>query len=400
MSRALAGLPYAMKVYDPDGSYPEGPGYWGYGTTFNVLGIAMLESALGTDFGLTTSRGFLKTGDFMVQTAGPSLDWYDFSDCHAGNAFSPAMFWLANRAQRPDWLWFEMPRFERDVAEARSAGSAADRLFPLALVWARPGIKAREPAAYATVLNGQNPLGFYRTSWTDPRALYLAIKAGTPSASHAHMDVGSFILEADGVRWALDLGMQGYHAMEARGLNIWDGQPGSDRWRIFRYHNRAHNTLTVDGMEQAVRGMAAFDAAATDPRQGRFQLALDSLYVGQLQAATRVFTVGRETGVTIADRVRGSEKDRQVRWTLVTPGTLKAGGDRAGWLEKDGQRLRIEVKSDAPVRLQCAPAKGPNDFDEPNPGVNLVTFDIPVPAGKEVAWSVTLTPGSVWKTGK
>jgi hypothetical protein len=45
VSRALAGLPYGMKVYDPDGNYPEGPGYWNYGTTFNVLVIALLESA-------------------------------------------------------------------------------------------------------------------------------------------------------------------------------------------------------------------------------------------------------------------------------------------------------------------------------------------------------------------
>jgi len=44
-----------MAVYAPDGGYPEG--VWGYGTTFNVLLIEMLENGLGTDFGLSEQEG-------------------------------------------------------------------------------------------------------------------------------------------------------------------------------------------------------------------------------------------------------------------------------------------------------------------------------------------------------
>ncbi len=389
VARAIAGLPYAMKVYVPDGTYPEGPGYWGYGTTFNVMAIAMLESALGTDFGLTQGEGFLKTGDFMLHMTGPSLRPYNFSDCGSGMGSSAAMHWFAARARRPDWLWFELPLLDRDIADVKaSGGGAPDRTFPLTLIWAAAMEKPAVPATTAWLGRGPNPLAAFRTSWTNPASAWIAVKAGTPSASHGHMDVGSFIYEAEGVRWALDLGMQGYHAMESRGLNIWDNRPGSDRWRIFRYHNRAHNTLTVDGMEQVVKGRAEIAVDA-----GVASMDLAALYAGQLTSARRRISLQPDGRAVVADEVRGGAAARTVRWTLVTPGVLEPDGDHAGWLEAGGRRLRIEVDGPAGLKLATAPAKGPKEFDEPNRGVHLVGFDVAVPAGARVEWRVILTPG-------
>src|SRR5262245_47047836 len=71
VTRSINGLPYAMKQYAPDGAYPEGPGYWSYGTTYNVMLIASLESALGTDFGLADAPGFLATAEYFLQMTGP-----------------------------------------------------------------------------------------------------------------------------------------------------------------------------------------------------------------------------------------------------------------------------------------------------------------------------------------
>src|SRR5205814_1950681 len=60
--RAVELVPqHAMKVYDPDGVYPEGPGYWEYGTSYNVLMIEALRSALGSDFGIASAPGFRQT---------------------------------------------------------------------------------------------------------------------------------------------------------------------------------------------------------------------------------------------------------------------------------------------------------------------------------------------------
>ena len=49
IKRSIDGIPHALDEYGPDGVYPEGSTYWGYGTAFSVVTNAMLESSFGTD---------------------------------------------------------------------------------------------------------------------------------------------------------------------------------------------------------------------------------------------------------------------------------------------------------------------------------------------------------------
>ena len=62
---ALESLPLAMAEFSPDGAWKEGPGYWNYATSYNVVFLAGLETALGTDFGLSKMAGFSETGFFL-----------------------------------------------------------------------------------------------------------------------------------------------------------------------------------------------------------------------------------------------------------------------------------------------------------------------------------------------
>ena len=73
MERAIRNLPRSMKAsFSPNGAYPEGPMYWGYGTEFTVALLALLEGAFGQDFGLAEIPGFSVTGDFVIAATAPS----------------------------------------------------------------------------------------------------------------------------------------------------------------------------------------------------------------------------------------------------------------------------------------------------------------------------------------
>ena len=127
-------------------------------------------------------------------------------------------------------------------------------------------MERKEPARLDWRGEGQNPLATFRSSWTDPNALFLAVKAGTPAASHAHLDIGSFILDAMGERWSLDLGMQEYNNLEQRGFDLWGNKQGAQRWSLFRYHNQGHSTLVVNGAEQVISSRAPISAAKRSAR--------------------------------------------------------------------------------------------------------------------------------------
>jgi len=389
VARALAGLPHAMRVYDPDGNYPEGPGYWIYGTTFNVMLIAMLESALGTDFGLSRQPGFLKAADYLLHTRGPTGLVYNYADCreHCGG-FVPAVLWFAARTQRPDLLWWEDHEWPSAAASFAGSGSQRDRLFGLSLLWADPSLRARKPTVQAWYARGQNPIAVYRSSWTDPGALYLALKGGTPSASHGHMDIGSFVLEAGGVRWSVDPGSQNYHALERRGFGLWDSRQTGDRWKLFRYHNRGHSTLVVDGARQRVTSSAPITLFEVRPDGITAVVDMSDTYREHLRAASRRFTVRHDREVEIADDLVGGARPVRVRWGMATRATLEPGGV----LSEHGRRLRLHVVSPSGVRVERWPAEQPEtEFDEPNPGLGIIGFTAEVGAGVTSHWSVVLS---------
>ena len=245
ITRAVNTVPISMHEYAPDGAYPEGPGYWGYGTSFNVVLISALESVLGTDFGLAALPGFLATADYYLHVVGPSGFYFNYSDAgRGGQGTSPAMFWFAARRHEPYLLWNQWPALEAG-AEARGGARARDRLAPLLMLWLAVRIirhRRRRPRCRGPAAD-PNPVAFHRSAW-DRDATFVAFKAGSASLNHAHMDVGTFVMDALGVRWADDLGSQDYNSLESKGVDLWNRAPTSDRWKVFRIGASSHNILT------------------------------------------------------------------------------------------------------------------------------------------------------------
>ena len=96
---AVASMPKAIASYDPDGAWGEGPGYWGYATMYTVFALAAMDSALGTDFGLSKSKGLEQAGIFPLLTSGPTGYFFNFADDgqDSRRGITPCLFWLAKR---------------------------------------------------------------------------------------------------------------------------------------------------------------------------------------------------------------------------------------------------------------------------------------------------------------
>ena len=101
--RALQGMPAALASYAPDGAWAEGPGYWSYATKYAVSALAALQSALGTDFGLSTLPGLAGAGTFRLQSAGPTGLFFNFADAgeRAGRRAGPVLARPALRRPPP-----------------------------------------------------------------------------------------------------------------------------------------------------------------------------------------------------------------------------------------------------------------------------------------------------------
>lgn len=390
IARAINTVPVSMHEYRPDGAYPEGAGYWSYGTTFNVILISALQSVLGTDFGLAQQPGFLATADYFLHVAGPSGYFFNYSDCGRGGGQStaPAMFWFAAQRQAPYLLATEWAKLEPEARGSAKRGSP-DRTEPLALLWASPNpARPPMPAALSWTAHGPTPVAFHRSSW-ESNATYVAIKGGSPATNHAHMDIGSFVMEADGVRWADDLGMQDYNSLESQGINLWGKTQDAERWNVFRLGTSSHSVLMVDGQQQRVDGRAPIVTART----GRTVVDTSSIYRGQLARAQRGVALRPDRSVLVHDEFSAPDRLVTVRWAMLTRAEVTIDGPGRATLAQEGRKLRFRVLEPAAAKLKIYPTDPPPAAtDARNPGTRLLGFEVSLPARQLQRLVVHLAP--------
>ncbi|WP_217452139.1 hypothetical protein [Mucilaginibacter humi] len=159
INRAITSVDLPMEAYAPDGAYPEGYGYWEYGTSFNVMLISVLETAFGKDFGLSAKAGFLKTAGYLENMTGAKGAPFNYSDSGGGQDFNPAMFWFANKLNDPSLLWTQKEQLA-------TRGVSGNRLLPAALIWSKgiQSAKITPPKSTMWVGGGLNPVAMMRTA--------------------------------------------------------------------------------------------------------------------------------------------------------------------------------------------------------------------------------------------
>jgi hypothetical protein len=393
INRAIKSIRLPMKDYGPDGIYPEGYGYWGYGTSFNVMWLSAMETCFGTDFGLSAMPGFLRSTGFMAHMTGPSGRPFNYSDAGSGGSFHPAMCWMAGKLGDASVLYMDKLHLQRSGVESR----VGDRLIPAALLWKGDFRMDKIPAPkdLMWVGLGKNPIAMMRTSWTDPNAIWVAMKGGSGNINHAHMDIGSYVMEAQGVRWAMDFGMQEYESLESKGIKLFGRAQDAQRWTIFRLNNFTHNTIAVDSQLQRVDGYAPIIASGNKTNFMHAVTDLGAVYNAQLAGAKRGIAIAGGNQVVVRDEWTALDKETKVRWTLLTPASVQITGPNEALLSKDGKTLRLRIETDARIQMRTWSTDPPQYYDAPNPGTIMVGFEAVIPAGAKVSVNSFLLPGKV-----
>eukprot|EP00118_Oscarella_pearsei_P014041 m.117683 g.117683 ORF g.117683 m.117683 type:complete len:623 (+) comp37623_c0_seq1:257-2125(+) len=241
---ATSGIVSGFETYQDDGSWIEGPGYWSYATRYGVTAMASLLCATGNDLGFSEREGVKNTGRWLINNIGPTGLFFNHGDEgeHEELSDEPSLLWFSNRYKDPlygyygrlaanatsDSVDWNVPRW-KDVLFYSPLGSTADL------------VKQTLESSYMT----QD--GFFRTSWTDPEATFVGFRGGDNAASHAHYDLGTFVYDTMGERFAMDLGSDNY-SMPA--------YFGHLRGTYYRCMTQGHNTLNFDHLNQVSNAKA------------------------------------------------------------------------------------------------------------------------------------------------
>lgn len=224
-----------------DGTWSETANYWYFGTTGHSEMSSSLLTATGSDYGLLTANPtFSTTGQYHMYAYGPT-SLFNYGD-HGPNKYSTTangMFYYAEQYNHPEYSLYQ--REQADAAE------------PWSMFWYNPSVSG----AFWDGLpldhffdNATDQWASMRSSWTDQHALYVAMKAGTNQGHQTHndLDVGDFVLDALGTRWAGELGSGDYTAIDY----FSNDTQSSARWLYYRKMTEGQNTILINEANQNV----------------------------------------------------------------------------------------------------------------------------------------------------
>jgi hypothetical protein len=396
---ALRSYGFVLPAYAPDGDWFEGPTYYAYGATYQAVALQALQDAYGDLRGLDSLAGFDafdRSGEHFIQAVGPTGLYFNHGDAKPRCYFTPLMFWLARHAQRPDFATWERRQLTRDLGRMSQtapilmmAEDTLDRFHALSALWYVPadGSGDERTPPKAQHFRGLAASGAMRTGWNTD-SVYLGFKGGFPDADHAHMDCGSFVLDAGGLRWATDLGFEGASALP--------DYYGNKRWNYYHATNHAHNTLVINGALQRVKGKAAVTDFGPVPGGHRAIVNLSDAY--ENASVHRGFLLMDDGRVIIEDRVTTTSPNLPVRWGMATPASITLVSPGIAMLHQEGLHLRARVLAPAgadfhilstnPYELNPdAPAK-----QNTNPGTRMLGIATTSPAAGELEITVLLEP--------
>ncbi len=338
MRAALESIPRGLTTYGADGGWPEGPTYGEYATRYACLFFASLFTALGNDYGLSGFHGVDRAGRYRVYTISPANKTFGFADGGDDPGLAPEMFWLARHFNNPVYAWSEQKQLERSTHP-----DAYD------LAWFQRDGKAPQPPSWPldAVFHGVG-VATFRSSWEDPNALFLAVKGGDNKAGHAHFDLGSFMLDAGGVRWASDF--------EQDDAGVLPGQrPG-----MYAVRTESHNTLLIDGENQDPRAEAHITRQEMTPEFSWVQVDLSKASLKVKQWMRRIgLARGNDKNpgqaVLIEDSVR-ADQPVEVIWGMLTDSDISLNGPIA-LLHKNGWNLSAEIRTPRHAVFDIVPVK-------------------------------------------
>ncbi|OXB34428.1 heparinase II/III family protein [Cryptococcus neoformans] len=385
-----------------DGTWAETANYWYFGTTGAAELVNALQSSYGDDRGLPESNpGWNLTSLFHIYVQGMT-SLFNYGD-HGPNKYSSTanslLFW-ANTFNEPRYALYQRDHY--DASE------------PWSMFWYNPALSGTwwdglPLDRYFDDENGRWATA--RSNWATNEGSYWAMKASklTGHQTHGDLDIGDFVFDAMGQRWAGELGSgqylsDGYFSSEAQ---------NSERWLYYRKRTEGQNTLLINDQNQNVNATPTGNWGSSGTAQGpapSFQLdSGDTAYFWTDMSSAYNYTVKRgirylntRQQVLIQDDVTDVPN---LQWRMHTNATITTNNATATLALSEQTLIASIVQGPSgasfstaePTRSSSDPAlpTGTMDADQPNDGVTVLVVD--VPNGGTFSLQVLLTPQ--WGSG-
>jgi hypothetical protein len=344
--RCAAAMPSLLERYADDGAFKADVVNWQRNTEATVLLSAALESAVGSNLGAASNKGFMLTPTLMTHLVAPSGKTFNFYGVGERAVAEPVKYWFARHNAQP-WL------LNLDEQLAAEGQIREDYQLPLYMFFSSSldMSKSAKRRENNWLNDGSMPLYIYRSGWESKSDTYFAIKGGEASTDGTQSDAGAFVYERDGVRWAT--------------LN---GEP--------------YNSITFNGDYLGSAGRSTIREVQLSARRHGVVADLTPKYAKRASKVERTAVIDKNDYLTITDHIENGSQASTIEWSIVTDAVAEVTAPNTIVLRKDGKSLYLRVRT----RL-AADAK----VWESEEGLRRVGFVVDMRSGAVADIEVSLT---------
>jgi hypothetical protein len=320
-------LKWPMPWGRDDGGYANGTTYGQWDTAYTHLIVwDLLRESLGVDLTKTPwAQGYGKFITYFLPPETPTGQFGDGAEKNWREVWATQA--KAYAAQVPSALtdWYARQQFGED-------GVSLQLLLAPYRDWSKtpPQIPAGTPDAIHMPSIGWVAM---HSSLADRGRSSVYFKSSPyGSFNHSHADQNSFVINAKGQPLAIDSGYYDYY--------------NSPHWKGWYKQTRAHNAMTFDGgrgqMHDTMAAKGEITQFETTPAYDVVTGDATQAYGGVLTRAARSMVYVRPGVLLVFDSL-ASDTPRAWEWNIHALKTMAVTGKRSIEIEKDGERLCVEV---------------------------------------------------------
>jgi hypothetical protein len=184
-----------------------------------------------------------------------------------------------------------------------------------------------------------------RSEWENPESIFVGFKAGDNKANHSNLDLGTFVLDALGVRWATELGRDDYNLP-----GYFDQK--DQRWTYYKTRAEGQNTLLINPSKSPDQNPEAYSKIIRFVYQPQKAYAIADLTPAYYPGANRVFRgialQQQRKQVLLQDEIQ-ADTPINLLWFMHTRADIQISKDgKTAMLYQDGERLWVKLLNPKP----------------------------------------------------
>lgn len=367
----LRSIEYTLKGFAPTGGWLEGPTYWDLTWRALMPIIESLSNSFGTDFGISDFQGLKDSGYYMVAAESNIGGSNNYHDSHIVKSMTS---W--------EYTYFGYKYGQKGLSELRK--HALDNLKEF---------KLTGPAAYdiffynaestkedmdnlptGLLLHGPEVVGI-RKNYTKDNDFYIGAHAGNVSGYHTHNDVGTFVFDMLGERWAIDCGIEDYNITNVSGVKEED---------TYRRRTEGHNTLVIDNdaYYNQIKNSFAPAVKFETKKRGAFVIYdLSDCYKKSKNIQRGIAATDDFSSITLRDEV-SLEKPGELYWFWHTNAECTIVDNKTVIMRQNGREMKLDILVEgSPYELYVMDAVPLEESPKPsiqnkNEGIRKVTIKI------------------------